>query len=93
MGEDGEEPEHEPARALSVVEGFARFEAVPEVDGSDGDGGEDGRGDEGVRDAAMMQEGGDRAAESPEDVDVGRFCSERHGERGVRSFTVEACTG
>src|SRR5271154_4590755 len=47
-------------------------------------------GDQSVRDATVVFEANQRSAKAPEDVEVGGFGSESHGQRGVSSLAVEA---
>jgi hypothetical protein len=49
-----------------------------------------GQTDEGVGDAAMVEESGDGSAYAPGDVAVGSLSGEGHGEGGVGGFPVEA---
>ena len=48
------------------------------------------RAEQRVGEAAMVLKGNQRPAKAPEDVEVGRFGGECHGQRGVRGFAVEA---
>ena len=48
---------------------------------------------EGVGDAAVVFEGGDRAAECPEHVEVGGLGGEGHGQGCVGGAAVEAGAG
>ena len=41
----------------------------------------------------MMLKGGDGAFDGPEDVEVGGFGCECHGDGGVGCFAVEPCAG
>ena len=43
--------------------------------------------------SAMVLEGGDGAFDGPEDVEVGGFGGERHGQGGVGGLAVEAGAG
>ena len=52
-------------------------------------GGDEGRGDEGVGDAAMMLEAFDGAGESPEDVEIGGFGGKYGGQGCVGGFAIE----
>ena len=52
-----------------------------------------GRSEKGVGDAAVVFEGGDRAAKSPEHVEVGGFRGEGHGQGRVGGAAVEAGAG
>ena len=49
--------------------------------------------EEGVGPSAMMLKGSDGAFDGPENVEVGRFGSERHGNGGVGCFAVEPGSG
>ena len=55
-----------------------------------GDEGNEGHGNKGVGDAAMMLELLDRAGESPEDIEIRRLGRERGGQSCVRGFAIEA---
>ncbi len=87
VGDEREKPEQAPSD-WSLGWFFSEF--VNDPDDGDGNQSDEGRGDEGVRDAAVMLESGNRAAQSPEYVEVGGFGGERHGERCVGRLTVEA---
>ena len=94
-GEEGEEEEQGP-----VWWGFgfgyaggAPAEAVVGVKGEGDESGFERDAEEGVGDAAMMLEAGERAAEGEEGVDVGELGRDGHGEGGVGGATVEAGAG
>ena len=56
-----------------------------------GHGERDKRGAEkGMRDAAMMLEAGNRAAEAPKNIQVGRLGCQSHGQRSVGRPAIEA---
>ena len=84
---------HTPILAGRGLGGTLAAEAMAEVNKS-GDGeGDDGGADEGVGDSAVVLEGGNRSAEVPDEVEVGRFGGERHGQGGVGGSAVEAGSG
>ena len=66
---------------------------MPEVDDSGGGEGNKGGSDKGVGDSAMVLEGGYRAAEDPENVEVGRLGGEGHRQRGVEGAAIESGAG
>ncbi len=87
IGDEREEPEQAPA------DGNLRglfSDLVNEPDDGNSDKSNDRRCNESVGDAPVMLESYNRTTESPDDVQVGSFGGERHGERGVGGFTVEA---
>ena len=67
--------------------------AVEEPEDGDDDGGFEGKPEEGVGDAAMMLKGGDGTVERPEDVEVGGFGGDGHGDCGVGSLAIEPRAG
>ena len=67
--------------------------AMEEPDSADDDRGLEWDAEEGVGPSAMMLEGGDGAFDGPEDVEVGRFGGDRHGDGGVGCLAVESCAG
>jgi len=68
-------------------------EAVPEVDGSGDCQGDEGCAEEGVGYAAMVFEERDRAAQAPQNVEVGRLGGQGHGQGGIGGAAVESCAG
>lgn len=44
-----------------------------------------------MRKAAMMSKSINRALETKENVEIGRFCGKRHGCGGERSLAIESC--
>ena len=66
---------------------------MEEPDRAYDDGGFEGKAEEGVGPSAMVLEGGDGALDGPEDVEVGGFGGERHGQGGVGGLPVEAGAG
>ena len=98
MREEGEEGEGEEQRPLGWgfglgCAGGSFAEAVVCVEGEGDEGGFKGDAEEGVGDAAMMLESGERAACGPEGVDVGELGCDGHGGGGVRGSAVEAGAG
>ena len=86
-GEEREAPEENPARRDGGLFSADMMEAPAEERDHEGD---HGRADERVGESAMVLEADQRPAESPEDVEVGGFRGECHGQRGVRGLAIEA---
>ena len=63
---------------------------MDEPDDTCGDQSDDGCGKEGVRNTAVMLEGNEGSAKTHENVEIGGFGGERHCERSVGCFAVEA---
>ncbi len=68
-------------------------ERVQQPDEADDQRGEDGNCKKSVGDATVLDESAGRALEVGEDVDVGRFGGEGHGEGGESGLAIEARTG
>jgi hypothetical protein len=66
---------------------------MEEPDSSDDDCGLEWNAEKGVSPSAMMLEGSDGAIDGPEDVEVGGFGSDRHGDRSVGCLAVEPGAG
>ncbi len=64
--------------------------AVIEPGDADGCSGNEGHGDEGVSDAAMVLESFDRAGKSPNNIEVGGFGGEYRSQRSVGGFAIES---
>ena len=65
---------------------------MQDIDGHDDGGRFDGDPEEGMGDAAMVLEPGDRATQAPKGVDVGKFSRDDHGQCGVGSMAIQAGT-
>ena len=70
--------------------GAACAPAMPKPNGASDQQRHEGRAKKGMRDTAMMLKLGDRAAQSPEEVDVRRFRGQHHGQRGVGGDAIES---
>ena len=78
-----------------LPDGLASFHApaMEEPDRAHDAGGFKRQADEGMRPSAMMLEGGDGAAKGPENIEIGSFGGQRHGQGGVGCLAVEAGAG
>ncbi len=66
---------------------------MEEPDSTNNEGGLEWNAKKGMGPSAMMLEGSDGAVDGPEDVEVGGFCRQRHGDGGVGCLAVEPGAG
>src|SRR4030088_1108976 len=95
-GDEGKAVEQAPAyggRGRLAGGGLTGAPAVEEPDRTDDDRGLEWEAKEGVGPAAMMLEGSDRAVDGPEEVEVGDFGRERHGDGGVGCLAIKPGSG
>ena len=91
--EQGDEGAEEKPGEAEGGFGGAGSQAMIEVEGGGDEGGFYGHGEESVGNAAVVLEGGERAAEAPEGVDIGQLGGDDHGEGGVGGPAIEAGAG
>jgi hypothetical protein len=89
-GEAGEEEEQSPTGRQVWVFHLAATQTPDQIDEADDHGGIERDSEKGVGESAMMSEAERRTSEAAEDVEIGRFGSQRQHGRGQRGLAVEA---